>query len=130
MINDPRKDIQSLKSKASLENETQGKPVIGKISILLNSIEKAQCRIISNIERAKLGAQVIIILIAIMFLAYAFGFRVYKVYDKPAAADNGMLSTFNKLSQANLMEELAYDAIINDPNGNLINKGREAHCLT
>lgn len=125
MINDTRKDIQSLKSK-----HTPDKPIPGKISLLLGRIERGLDRKLSNIEKVNLGTQIIIILIAIMFLGYAFGFRYYKVYDKPALADNGMLSTFNKLSQSNLMEEMAYDAIISDSNGNLINKGREAHCLT
>ena len=71
-----------------------------------------------------------IILAAIGFLVYAFGFSPYKVYDKPDPKDLGKLSTSVQMTQAGLMRELAYDAIIRDAQGNLINQGRAAACLT
>jgi hypothetical protein len=126
MLNNHQKDMELLKSKVIKSNAIQDKPIIG----ILKSIENAQSRIISAIAKTNTGVQIIIIVIAIVFLVYGFGFRSYKIYDMPNAADNGMLSTFMKISQASLMEELSYDAIIKDTNGNMINKGREAHCLT
>ena len=131
-ISDLEKDIQLLKSKnvPANKNASQDTSVMGSINASLQAIDKAQYRLRSNIKKANMGTQVILILMALGFLLYAFGFRYCKVYDKPAAANNGKLSTFNRLTHARLMEELSYDAIIRDSNGNLINKGREAHCLT
>ncbi|MBA7573478.1 hypothetical protein ES708_15276 [subsurface metagenome] len=73
---------------------------------------------------------IIILLVAMVFLVLAFGVNQYKVYDQPALEDNGELSSFTMMRESQLLEETAYDGIITDAKGNLINKGREAGCLT
>ncbi|MFH1230181.1 MAG: hypothetical protein V1709_01650 [Planctomycetota bacterium] len=71
-----------------------------------------------------------IIIIASGFLLYGFVLSHYNVYDKPAPEDEGKLSTFTTMTESQLLNEMCYDAIITDAHGNLINKGREAACLT
>lgn len=81
--------------------------------------------------RSKINALTIIIfLVSIAFLIFALRFSSYKVYDKPDVKDLGKLSTSVQMNQSSLMQELAYDAIIRDAQGNLINQGRAAACLT
>jgi hypothetical protein len=73
---------------------------------------------------------VIIIIIAVGAVVYGFVLSHYKVYDKPDPKDEGKLSTFTTMTESQLLKEMCYDAIITDDKGNLINKGREAACLT
>ena len=73
----------------------------------------------------------ILVLIATLG-AFVYGFVLSKhtVYDKPDPKDNGKLSTSTIMNDSQLLREMCYDAIITDAEGNLINKGREAACLT
>lgn len=73
---------------------------------------------------------IIFILVAASFLIYGLGFSQYKIYDKPDEDDQGKLSTSTTMTELQLIEEVCYDAITLDEKGNLINKGREAACLT
>ncbi|MFH1228132.1 MAG: hypothetical protein V1701_09555 [Planctomycetota bacterium] len=73
---------------------------------------------------------IISLIIALSFLVYGFGLSRYKVYDKPDARDEGKLSTSTTMTESQLLREMCYDAIIKDKDGNLVNKGREAACLT
>lgn len=73
---------------------------------------------------------IVVLVVALAALVYGFVSSHYKVYDKPDARDNGRCSTFTTMNQSQLLKEMCYDAIIIDAEGNLINKGREAACLT
>lgn len=73
---------------------------------------------------------IIVLIVALGALIYGFVSSPYKVYDKPDARDNGKLSTFNTMNQSQLLREMCYDAIVTDAEGNLINQGRAAACLT
>jgi hypothetical protein len=73
---------------------------------------------------------IFILIAALGAIVYGFVLSKHTVYDKPDSRDNGKLSTCNILNESQLLNEMNYDAITRDIQGNLINKGRAAACLT
>ena len=73
---------------------------------------------------------IIILIASLGALVYGFVLSKHTVYDQPDVRDNGKLSTCNTLNESQLLKEMNYDAIITDAQGNLINRGRAAACLT
>lgn len=73
---------------------------------------------------------IVLICLALVLLIFGILINQYKVYDMPDSKDEGKLSTFTTMSEPQLLEETCYDGVTTDEAGNLINKQREAACLT
>lgn len=71
-----------------------------------------------------------LVCLALVLLIFGTLINQYKVYDIPAPEDQDKLSTFTTMTEPRLLEEMCYDGITSDDQGNLINKPREAACST
>jgi hypothetical protein len=73
---------------------------------------------------------IVVLVISLACIVYGFAYSKHIVYDKPAEGKTIDQASSVKMSEAQLLEEMNYDAIITDVKGNLINKRREAACST
>jgi hypothetical protein len=72
---------------------------------------------------------VVIIIVAIGFLVYGFGFSKHQVYNKPAS-DTETERTSQTMTEPQLLDQMCYDGITLDKEGNLQIKEREKACST
>ncbi|MEW6026001.1 MAG: hypothetical protein AB1599_01720 [Planctomycetota bacterium] len=69
---------------------------------------------------------IVFIVLAISGLVYGYGFARYDVYNKPASEKG----TAAKMTEPDLMDQMCYDGITLDTDGNLLIKEREKACST
>jgi len=73
---------------------------------------------------------VILILASLVFLAYGYIFSQYNVITVPASDADNKPAQVAIMNEAQLLDEMCYDGISRDKDGNLIKKQREKACVT
>ncbi|HLD36711.1 MAG TPA: hypothetical protein VJC37_08300 [Planctomycetota bacterium] len=71
---------------------------------------------------------VVLLIAAVAGLVYGFGFSKYDVL-KPAEKEGAFPETVT-MTEPNLMDQMCYDGITRDNDGNLLIKAREKACST
>lgn len=71
---------------------------------------------------------IILLITAVIFLAYGFGFSKYDVLNGPVK--EGASPETITMTEPQMMDQMCYDGIILDKDGNLLIKEREKACST
>jgi len=85
--------------------------------------------IINNMKSLTKIFTLILILVAVVFLVYGYLFNHHKVISTPAS-ETQVTDNVSIMTEPQLLDEMCYDGIARDKEGNLIKKQREKACPT